>query len=183
MKKLTNRQRLFVQHYLTCWNAAEAARRAGYSPRGAEVAGSRLLSDVNVAAQIEQRVADLTMGAEEALTRLGEQARAAYADYIREDGTVDLAGMKRDGKMHLVKGVKYTRAKQPVVEFYDGQAALFKVLQVHGLPVERAEVTLEIDDARDAVRRGIDRLVARLRTGGGAGAVGGDAEGGGDSAL
>lgn len=42
--KLTPRQAEFVRHYRECLNATEAARRAGYSPRSANVTASRLLS-------------------------------------------------------------------------------------------------------------------------------------------
>ena len=43
-KSLTPRQRLFVQEYLTDPNGTQAASRAGYSARSAEMQASRLLS-------------------------------------------------------------------------------------------------------------------------------------------
>jgi phage terminase small subunit len=47
------RQRLFVLEYLKDLNATQAAIRAGYSPRTAEAAGSRLLRNVKVLAEIQ----------------------------------------------------------------------------------------------------------------------------------
>jgi phage terminase small subunit len=50
---LTARQKLFALEYLKDLNATEAAIRAGYSPRTAEAAGSRLLRNVKVLAEIQ----------------------------------------------------------------------------------------------------------------------------------
>ena len=50
---LTARQKLFALEYLKDLNATQAAIRAGYSPRTAEAAGSRLLRNVKVLAEIQ----------------------------------------------------------------------------------------------------------------------------------
>jgi phage terminase small subunit len=50
---LTARQKLFALEYLKDLNASQAAIRAGYSPRTAEAAGSRLLRNVKVLAEIQ----------------------------------------------------------------------------------------------------------------------------------
>lgn len=49
---LNPRQRRFVDEYLIDLNATQAAIRAGYSARAAEVQGSRLLSNAKVAAAV-----------------------------------------------------------------------------------------------------------------------------------
>ncbi len=54
---LTPRQRAFVQEYQVDWNATQAAIRAGYSPNGADVAGSRMLANVRV-----RRALDVAQG-------------------------------------------------------------------------------------------------------------------------
>lgn len=51
--KLTPRQARFVEEYLVDLNATQAAIRAGYSKKTAQEQGSRLLSNVIVAAAIE----------------------------------------------------------------------------------------------------------------------------------
>ena len=43
-RRLSRRQQRFVAFYMSMPNAAEAARKAGYSPKGAKVKGSRLLA-------------------------------------------------------------------------------------------------------------------------------------------
>ncbi len=52
MKKLTNQQKRFVEEYLIDLNAAQAARRAGYSATVADHQGSRILAYPAVAAAI-----------------------------------------------------------------------------------------------------------------------------------
>ncbi|WP_299671692.1 terminase small subunit [uncultured Roseobacter sp.] len=50
-----HRKELFCQHYVGCFNASEAARKAGYSQKTAGSQGARLLKDVAV----QERVAFL----------------------------------------------------------------------------------------------------------------------------
>lgn len=53
---MTARQRLFCLHYLKQLNSTQAAIQAGYSKKTAKAAGSRLLTNVNVAAEIQKRM-------------------------------------------------------------------------------------------------------------------------------
>ena len=135
---LTSKQQAFVAEYLKCWNASEAARRAGYSEHTASEQGSRLLANVSISAEIERRKAEITMSADEVLARLTEQGRAAYSGYFTADGTVDLGKMISDGKGHLIKKVKPTQWGKEI-EFYDAQAALALLAKANGL--DRIEVT------------------------------------------
>ncbi len=50
---LTPKQACFVEEYLIDLNATQAAIRAGYSPKTAEVQGSRLLGNVTVREAVE----------------------------------------------------------------------------------------------------------------------------------
>lgn len=54
--ELTARQSRFVEEYLIDLNAKQAAIRAGYAERSAEVTASRLLSNAKVAAAIQERM-------------------------------------------------------------------------------------------------------------------------------
>lgn len=51
---LTAKQTRFVEEYLVDLNSTQAAIRAGYSPRSAEVEGSRLLRNVKVAKAVAE---------------------------------------------------------------------------------------------------------------------------------
>jgi len=87
MAALTPQQARFVREYLGDLNATQAAIRAGYSARTADVQGPRLLGNVRVAAAVaawQRRIAaKLEISAERVL---GELARIAFAD-MREVAT------------------------------------------------------------------------------------------------
>lgn len=81
MSKLTQKQKLFILEYLKDLNATQAAIRAGYSEKGAEVQGHHLLRNPKIKVVIQQSMdkrsdrikidADLV---------LQEIARIAFAD-------------------------------------------------------------------------------------------------------
>lgn len=99
------------------------------------------------------------MGADEVLVRLAQQARAEYALYLCDDGTVDLARLLADGKGHLIKGTKWDRLGNLVVEFYDGQHAL-ELLGKH-LGLFKDGVQVDISDALAGV---LERLSGQSGT-------------------
>lgn len=133
----TVRQQLFIDEYLKCWNASEAARRAGYTG-DANTVGPRLLANVGIKETIERRKAELIMSPEEVAARLTEQGRAEYANYFMVDG-FDLERCIADGKGHLIKKIKPTREGLEI-EFHDPQAALVHVGRIHKMFTERAEL-------------------------------------------
>lgn len=146
---LSDKQQVFVAQYLKCWNASEAARRAGYKGK-ANVIGPRLLANVSISEEIEARKAELMMSADEALARLTEQARAAYSAYFNENGDVNIAQMVADGKGHLIKGKKPTQYGD-VIEFHDAQTALLNVGKQHGLFSDQHVVTVKLEKEIDAI--------------------------------
>jgi len=164
--RLTNKQRIFVEEYLRCWNATEAAKRAGYSPRTAYRTGADNIKKPQIEAEIKARIAEKAMSADEVLLRLGEQARAEYAAYLHENGTVDLARMLRDGKGHLVKGTKWDRRGNLIVEFHDTQAALVQVGRHLKLFTDSIEHSgqVKIDDYREDLERRLSGLIGRGQT-------------------
>lgn len=142
MSDLTDKQRVFVEEYLQCWNATEAARRAGYEGNENTLGsvGWENLQKPAIAERISKRIQAKVMCADEVLARLSEQARCEYAAYVDGEGMVDLARMKADGMLHLIKGVKETRYGRQI-EFYDAQAALVHIGKHHALFVDRQDLT------------------------------------------
>lgn len=138
---LSAKRRAFVEAYLTCWNASEAARRAGYSARSAGSQGHDLLKNPEIQAAIAARLDELKMGADEVLVRLSEQARADVGPYLQitENGTlaIDLVRMQLDGQTHLIRKIKQTQYGIEL-ELYDGQAALIQLGRAHRLFSEGA---------------------------------------------
>jgi phage terminase small subunit len=129
---LTARQQAFVVEYLNCLNATEAAKRAGYGEAGASVRGHENLRHPEIKKAIEQHFSASVMTAEEALALFSEQARAEYSKYFREDGSVDLAKMIRDGKGHLIKSIKDTKYGK-YIEFHDPVSARETLARILGL--------------------------------------------------
>lgn len=58
---LTQRQQMFVDEYLVDLNGKQAAIRAGYSPKTAEVQASRLLTVVKVPAHIDKAMVPFSL--------------------------------------------------------------------------------------------------------------------------
>jgi len=73
-KPAQDRRARFVQEYLVDLNATQAAIRAGYSPRSADVTGARLLADARIAAAVQagmdQRAQRVGMTADDVLREL-----------------------------------------------------------------------------------------------------------------
>jgi phage terminase small subunit len=140
----TDKQQAFIDEYLKCWNATEAALRAGYSERTAYSQGSRLLKNVEIAEEIQQRVSERAMGVDEVLIRLAEQARGAVDEFIDVKAGLpyfDWERLQESGKLHLIKKIKYNSDGRPEVEFYDAQAALVHIGRVHGLFTDKRELS------------------------------------------
>ena len=158
MSGLSNLQKRFADEYLKCWNATEAARRAGYSATSENslaAQGSRLLRSVKVANIIRKRLQASAMSADEVLERFAEQARNDGMHFIDGSGRIDFQLLKEAGKEHLIHKLYYdddgilTR-----VEFYNAQSALNTLAKHLGLLDERSEitqVTLQIDHVLGAL--------------------------------
>ncbi len=136
---LTKKQRVFIEEYLQCWNAAEAARRAGYSERTANRIASNLLSKVDIQEAIEIRIEEKAMSSDEVLARLAEQARGTHSEYMTPTGP-DMGAIVEDNKSHLIK--KFRKDSSGItVEFYDAQAALVHLGRHHKLFTDKTEIT------------------------------------------
>lgn len=176
-KRLNRKQQVFVEEYLKCWNASEAARRAGYKGK-ANVVGPRLLANVSIQAAIEARLDELKMGADEVLIRLAEQARFDPLKFatINEDKVyIDLAELKRAGLGSIVKKIAYDKFGNLVVEFHDAQAAQRLIGQHHRLFATRNEnlnfdFSKLTDEQLQRIRAGEDPWDVILSTASGSGA-------------
>ena len=159
---LTTKRIAFVEHYLSCWNASEAARRAGY--KQAHSQGPRLLENVDVQAFIKARLSELTMGADEVLTRLGEKARFDIGPFVYRRGMTDELVVEWEKLVelkltHLVKSVYHTQHGTRI-EFHDAERALELIAKHLGLLVDRVEVEAThtvSDDVLDTIGGALKR--------------------------
>ena len=154
--KLTGKQRLFVEAYLECWNATEAARRAEYQGNENTLGsvGWENMQKPAIAAAISRRLSEKAMSADEVLMRLANMARGDISEFIQDYGAIDWKAVKEKG--HLVKKVSHTQGKQSSIELYDAQAALEKIGRGHGLFVDRQKHEYVGDITIRIVRNGTD---------------------------
>jgi phage terminase small subunit len=143
MSDLTAKQQAFIEAYLACgFNAAEAARQAGYSGKTARQQGQRLLTNVDIAAAVRQGLAERAMPADEVLARLAEQARGTMLDFLDESGDIDLKQARERGQLHLIKARSVTKDGERI-ELYSAQSALELLAKHHALLTEKIELSGE----------------------------------------
>lgn len=159
---MTNKEQIWLAEYLTCWNASEAARRAGY--KWPKKVGPRLKT--KMAGEIQAAIDARMMSADEVLARTADIARGDLAAYITADGGVDLAALRAEGKGHLLKKYRVHRSSRMLkngetletesveVEFYPADAAHDKLMRYHGLYNDRVRLTTWQDEIVDLLRRG-----------------------------
>lgn len=175
-KRLTSKERLFIEYYLACWNAAEAARKAGYSVKSAREIGHENLTKPHIAEAVEARIAQIAMSADEVLVRLAEHARGDMGDFFDVDKkgnwAVNLKKAKRDKKLRLVKKIETTtqlvgkdQIPETTVKFelYDAQSALALLGKHHKLFTDKSEIRNEYEpnDARTNLSRKLAEFATR----------------------
>ena len=153
---ISNKRRIFIDEYLKDCNATQAAIRAGYSENGAKQQGSHLLTLIDVSEEINKRLADKAMAADEVIRRLTEHARGDIGDFLDIESMsyhINLEKAKELGLTHLIKKVKErtvmtsnksgeeTETHTFEIELYDAQAALALLGKYHGLFVDRTDIT------------------------------------------
>lgn len=99
--ELTDKQRLFCIYYVKSFNATQAAIKAGYSPSGAHVEGSRLLRNPNVSAEIkrikDEMTSELFISAKDVLNKYIKIAFADVTDFL-DFGQIEEPLYDPDGK-------------------------------------------------------------------------------------
>ena len=118
---MTPRQKLFALEYLQDLNSTRAAICSGYSKKTAEAAGSRLLRNVKVAAEIQRamdrRAKRLELSGDKVLQEIALLGFANMGDYIQvqKDGSffIDFSKLTREQKAAIQEAT--------VEEFTDGK--------------------------------------------------------------
>ena len=149
--KLSPKRQRFVDEYKLDTNGAQAAIRAGYSPRSAKVTASRLLTDANVQAAIAAGAAALAEAVEigkewviAGFRSIADDPDARDADRIaatREIGK--LLGFYVDRSVNVSTFVRPELAAIPADRLATLQAALFP----ESMPAIDGEARVLGDDA------------------------------------
>lgn len=137
---LAPRDRALVDRYIECgfvqsrayFDVIYQGEADSHTADTVRTHASRRFADANIREAISERVAARAMGADEALVRLAQQAENTASRYITSAGSVDMRRLIDDGYGHLIKGTKWDRDGNLVVELYDAQSALKTILQATG---------------------------------------------------
>lgn len=129
--KLTERQKRFVEEYIQSGNATQSAIKAGYSPKAAKEAASRLLTFVNVKSEVEARLKEL------------ESERVATTQEIQEYLTAVMRGeLDEEVVVNVGVGKGYTRADKikAQVGAKDRTKAAELLAKVRGMFINKSEL-------------------------------------------
>lgn len=165
MAKLSNLQRAFIDQYFLCgMNATEAILQAGYKAKSRAVAasmGAENLRKPHIRAEIDNRLNENAMQANEVLFRLSEIARASHGDFwkISDSGfpRMDLKQAEKRGKLHLLKKVKVTQSEHGAnveIELHDAQSALVQLGRYYKLFTDKIEIQSWESEAVMAIKSG-----------------------------
>lgn len=141
-KPILPKQRLFIAAYVDCLNGAEAARRAGYSPKSAAVQASTLRSQDHIRKEIDRLLEKQSrMGKDEILAKLERQANADISIFFDAHGTLLWDVVHKNGD--LIQRIWVT-AEGPRLMLHDSQKALELLGKSKALFVER-EIWKELE--------------------------------------
>jgi len=130
--------------------------RAGYSERTARSQGSRLLTDVDIAQEIQLALNEKAMSADEVLMRLAQHARVDMGDFIDIENMsfgLNLKKAKELGLTHLIREVEdrvvmtsnkdgeETETHNLKIKLVDPKPALDTLAKYHGLLVDKTDIT------------------------------------------
>ncbi len=141
MAKLTEKQKRFVAEYLVDLNATQAAIRAGYSKKTAEVIGYENLRKPQIADEIEKRQEKLRnkleITQEKVLEEIAGIAFANASDFvtITATGLLDVKPTSKVQKEKLpaLAGIKYSANGAVEIKLHDKPAALRMLAEHLGL--------------------------------------------------
>lgn len=116
IKKLTVRHELFCREYIIDYNAARAARAAGYSDKSANTTGYRLIREELIKTRINQLIGEsmerLEISADYVLRRLYEIDNLDVADILDDSGEVKPISEWPEGWRKSVTGLDYDNSAE-----------------------------------------------------------------------
>jgi phage terminase small subunit len=154
-RSLSEQQRLFAKYYASLNNGTAAAKKAGYSPKSADVTAVRLLKDQRILGEIDR------WSLKSEVREIVDEARlerelecAALLDprkiFNKEGRLLDPIDIDED-TARAIQSMKIVqrdegRALMADVKFVDKLQAIHKLGQQKGMFVERREYTHKLSD-------------------------------------
>lgn len=132
---LTPKQKAFADYYIECGNAAEAARRAGYSEKNARKIGNENLTKLDISEYIRQRTAPT------------EEKRIATGDEVMEFFTKVMDGLEKDAfGLEVSISDRMAAGKELLKRRVDDRKYELELLKLESRMVETARESDDIDD-------------------------------------
>lgn len=131
-KKLTERQKRFIDFYVKTGNASEAARLAGYAKKNSDVDGAKLLVNPSISREIEKRLKEL------------ESERTADLQETLEYMTAVMRGEKEDVVVVTVgtgKGYSKSEIVKVPISTRDRLKAAEYLAKIHGAFKNEVQIT------------------------------------------
>ena len=146
--KLNARQQAFIDEYLICLNASEAARKAGYNGKS-NVYGPTLLANLSIKAEIDRRQKEKHLDADSVLARMSEMANSDIVTFADVRRISDLKNPQYKGRTHVIKKFKSKITRDALgreieeieLELYGADSMLDKMARHHGLYNDKVQLT------------------------------------------
>lgn len=164
--RLTDKQYMFVECYLACFNATEACRQAGYKGNDKTLGtmGWENLQKPGIAEAIRRRLEAQAMETAEALKRVADIARGNMAQFLTPDPktgdlTLNLTQALAEGHGGLIKTIDVTPdGKVKKLELYPKDRALDMILKAAGAYSDGVTVNLPPFDPAAWEKQAQERL-------------------------
>lgn len=165
MARLTDKQRAFIDQYFLCgMNATQATIEAGYQVKNRQTAaaiGSENLRKPHVRAEIDKRLEENTLRANQVLHILSQQALGDIRYVLNESGQPDIKQAIQNNATNTIK--RWRRRKvvndsgtieEIDIELHDPQAAAVHLGRYYRLFTDRVEIADWQSEAVMAIRAG-----------------------------
>jgi phage terminase small subunit len=141
---------VFIEEYLRCFNATEAALKAGYSKRSAYAIGSENLKKLEIKTEIDRRIEERAMKADEVLDRLAQFGRSDIGEFATLEAGAELADHPQSRVVKKFKKTVITTKDGDLIEnieleLYDAMSALQLIGKHLGLFKENIDHTGSIE--------------------------------------
>lgn len=139
-ENLKPREKLFVEEYLkNNFDAEVAAKKAGYGGKEGRDMSRMLMRSPDVQAAIRTRLKEGQLTADQILRRVSEMALSNIADFLDDNGKVDINKLRSRGylvksrKLRTTYGKDGSATTECEITLYDAQAALISLGKHLGL--------------------------------------------------
>jgi hypothetical protein len=162
-KRMNRKQQLFVREYLVDLNAAAAAIRAGYSRKTARQHAARLMTNVNISAEIEKATASrmqrLDITADKVLQEIAKLAFFDIRNLFNPDGSIKPIHELDASTSAAIRGFECFERKINLNVFMQRVRSLARL---EGMQLFSQLVGIVSDEYKEKLRRRYDTMFASI---------------------